>query len=401
MSARTEVGVIGVGLTTCLGEGISANLAGLARGEGNYRNHTLNNFTEPLQGTFLTCRPELEAATVRQRMHHMLDTALDEALQGANLNSTQVREIPVFIGSSSYGIALAEDIYAKSLRSSQKEDSIATPVSGFHQIGEHLQNQHGLLGPDYSFNTACTASANAVLAAVQAIRTGGAQYALVVGFEMFNLTTLAGFAGMQLLASEVMRPFDLRRNGLVLGEGCAVLLLHAAELKNEGIILCGGASETDTYSISTADPNGSSIKSVMQRAMQDSGVTAKDIKAIKAHGTATPMNDIAEAAGMNAVFQPLPPFFCLKPYVGHTLGACGAVELALMAATLGVGELPASAGFERPDPVLQAQPITASTNAPPGYYMLNYFGFGGNNCSLILHWEYRPRGSCQATPHAT
>ena len=106
---------------------------------------------------------------------------------------------------------------------------------------------------------------------------------------------------------------------------------------------------------------------------------------IKAHGTASPMNDNGEAAGMRRLFTTLPPFFSLKSYIGHTLGSCGAMETALMIGCIEQGYLPISAGFTTADAELGVSPLTVSQPAPAGYYMLNFFGFGGNNCSLILH----------------
>ncbi|MGI9294253.1 MAG: beta-ketoacyl synthase N-terminal-like domain-containing protein, partial [Pseudomonadales bacterium] len=246
---------------------------------------------------------------------------------------------------------------------------------------------HGFYGADFPYNTACTSSANAILAASQAVRSGLTRHALVIGLETFNVTTLSGFAGMQLLANDVMRPFDRRRNGLVLGEGCAALLFHAAS-DDRGLSVCGAASQCDTHSISASNPNGTSIAEVMRSALADAGIDAGMIEAIKAHGTASPLNDNGEAAGMHQVFPQIPPVFCIKPYVGHTLGACGAIEFALLATALRENIIPASAGFSEVDPELNLRSTTAVQAAHAGFYMLNFFGFGGNNCSMVV--QHKP-----------
>ena len=96
------------------------------------------------------------------------------------------------------------------------------------------------------------------------------------------------------------------------------------------------------------------------------------------------MNDTSEAAGIRRVFDELPPVCALKPYVGHTLGACGVTELVLMASALLAGFFPATTGFETADPALMISPVRESRAAPPGCYLLNYFGFGGHNTALLI-----------------
>jgi 3-oxoacyl-[acyl-carrier-protein] synthase-1 len=294
--------------------------------------------------------------------------------------------MPIFIGSSSYTIGQSEALFAAALGAGEA-GPLPVPSAGFGQLSRHLQTSHGLSGADYLFNTACTSSANALLIAAEHILAGYCEQALVIGMELFNVTTLAGFYGMQLLANEVMRPFDRRRDGLVLGEGCGAILLQAAGPDDNGLFVSGGASGCDTYSISTSNPDGTSNAEVMTQALNNVGLAPGDITAIKAHGSASPLNDDAEAAGMRRVFNEPPPFFVLKPYVGHTLGACGTIETILVCAAIREGFLPASGGFEIYDDDLGVHPMTAALNVDSGHFMLNYFGFGGNNASILLSHE--------------
>lgn len=386
MPTPTYAKLGGVGLTTVLGNGKAANLAGLLKAKPQYQQQELTQFSESLQGSYLKIVLSQTAATAEQRMHSLLDASVSEALEEAELDAEDIEQVPVFIGSSSYAIAIAEELYQNSLAKCTPENAahaLPIPLDGFSQISERLQSEHGFYGADFPYNTACTASANAIMAASQAIRCGHSRHALVVGMETFNVTTVSGFAGMQLLANDVMRPFDRRRNGLVLGEGCAALLFHAAS-DDPGLSVCGAASQCDTHSISASNPDGTSIAAVMRAALADAGITADSVAAIKAHGTASPLNDNGEAAALHQVFQEIPPVFCIKPYVGHTLGACGAIELALLSTTLQANVIPASAGFSDMDPELNISPITEARPADAGFYMLNFFGFGGNNSSIIV-----------------
>ena len=382
-----QVKVAGTGVITALGQGKNNNVQGMRSGKGLYRSQILKGFDEPVVVPYLSVDHDLSACsqgdTALEHLQWLLDCAIDEALDGVVLSDDARKNMPLFIGSSSYGINVGELRYQQSL-ANDAAAAAPIPLDGFTQVGNHLRHKYGFLGADYAYNTACTSGANALLGAMATIAEGRSDYALVVGLETFNTTTLAGFYGMQLLAPEAMRPFDKRREGLVLGEGCGVLLLCAARPGDTGITFCGGASRCDTHSIAASNPDGSAIALVMRDALAQSDVGADEIVAIKAHGTGSPLNDDGEAAGMTQVFATVPPFFSLKSYIGHTLGGCGVIEAALMLACLAEGNIPASAGFECFDDSLGLAPITQVQAAETGYYMLNFFGFGGNNCSLII-----------------
>src|SRR5688572_2395307 len=175
-----------------------------------------------------------------------------------------------------------------------------------------------------------------------------------MGIELANQTTLAGFSGLQLIA-ETLRPFDRRRGGIVLGEGVGALVL-SADPGASGLSLVAGASNGDSYSVTAANPDGSSIAAVQSSTLRQAGLDPELVRGIKTHGTASPMNDTGEAAGILRVFPKPPPVCALKPYLGHTLGACGVTELILMAAALERGFFPATPGFEEHDPSLNLAP---------------------------------------------
>ncbi len=382
--------VAGLGLITALGRGEEANIRGLRRAKAQYRTQTLTDFEETIEAPYLMVPEKLEDAS--EHYHQLIDNVVHDALQQAGISESDKKQMPIFLGSSSFHIAQSEALFQSALASAQDPlvlEPLALSTIGFSQFSAYLRQSFELYGEDYAFNTACTSGANALLAAARSIDSAYSDYALVIGIELFNKTTLAGFYGMQLLADEVMRPFDQRRNGMVLGEGCAAIVLKAADMvaDSHGLIVVGGASCCDTYSVTASNPDGSIIAKVMQAALRDVGIGYEDVVAIKAHGTASPLSDTGEAQGMKRVFDKLPPFFTLKPYIGHTLGASGVIETAMLAALLQRGFLPASAGFELRDESLGVAPITSPIDADCGYYMLNSFGFGGNNNSLILRYR--------------
>lgn len=379
---KNNVLIRGIGIVSTLGEGLQSNLDAMLNAPPPFSSDILNHFAgDPVTAPFL--RSSITGRNAPEHLSLLVSSAVEEAISQTQLSSQERLNLPIFIGSSSYGMGIAEESYAEAIANG---DPLAIPLNldGFTQVSDHLRQNFGLRGADFSFNTACTASANALLSARQMMLAKNIRYALVVGVETRNLTTLAGFSGMQLLSKSAMRPFDRRRDGLILGEGAAALLLENTS-DGFGVSLCGGASHCDTYSISASNPNGSRIADIMNEAMLGCEITTSNIIAIKAHGTASPLNDDAESAGMHLLFSNPPPIFSMKAYIGHTLGSCGAIETALMAGCLSRGYLPASGGFEEYDEQLGIRPLSHPTPCNNGHYMLNFFGFGGNNCSLILN----------------
>jgi len=288
----------------------------------------------------------------------------------------------LLLGSTSFNIDENELQYRQALQRDPQQ-AVPMPLPGYSLLLEKLATQLQLRGPCLAFNTACTASANALLVARDLIASGSVQQALVIGIERYNLTTVAGFSGLQLLSDETIRPFDHCRSGIVLGETISCVLLGRAP---SAIAIAGGANACDSHSVTGANPDGSSIASVIRLAIENAGSSNAAIRGIKAHGTASPLNDAAEAAGLRRVFATMPPLTALKGYIGHTLGACGVLETWLCAQALRAGFWPAAAGYGQYCEDLAVQPLTQSVSIDSGDYLLNFFGFGGNNSALVLRY---------------
>jgi 3-oxoacyl-[acyl-carrier-protein] synthase-1 len=249
----------------------------------------------------------------------------------------------------------------------------------------HRISQYFKLGPfSLTYHTACTSSSNALLDAAAMLESGVLDYALVLGVEMAARQSLEGFSSMQLLAKEAIRPFDQHRDGLVLGEALSVVLLSRDDIAPSRWRLRGGDSACETYSVTGVNPDGSGIAKVIAGALKNSGVRATDIRAVKAHGTASYASDLAEVNGMKRVFDVTPPFFSLKPYIGHTLGSCGVSELVLLMNAIEHGFLPVSPNFIEPDSEIAWRPLTEKQACDHGLFLLNCFGFGGNNNVMVI-----------------
>jgi 3-oxoacyl-[acyl-carrier-protein] synthase-1 len=317
-----------------------------------------------------------------ERFYRVVQRVVDDALDQANLSASERRNVTLFLGSSSGDISLLEARYRREL----ERDPHAKPMrieTSFGASGAEIARRLGIRGADITVNTACTASANALLHAATLIRRGEIEHALVLGVELCNAVTALGFASLQLLSTETMRPFDRRQAGLVLGEACAAVVL-SKHMDSALFGLVGGANLCDTFSPSSANPDGSTIARVIELALQSAGIAAKEIRALKVHGTANHANDAAESAGMRKLFAAAPPLCALKPRIGHTLGACGLAELLLVSSAARAGFLPGTPGIGADANELGVALLQETTPFVGGLLMLNYFGFGGSNTSLIV-----------------
>jgi 3-oxoacyl-(acyl-carrier-protein) synthase len=209
--------------------------------------------------------------------------------------------------------------------------------------------------------------------------------ALVIGYDLFNNLGFYGFEGLKSLASSTYRPFDRGRDGLILGEACGAVLLEGRRRAAGDFRFLGGANLCDTFSVAGHDEEGTAVAETMNRALARAGVAAEAIRAVKAHATGTENNDRTECAAMRATFGGgIPPVTCVKPFIGHTVGACGVCELILFTESLKAGFIPSTPGFREVDGECNLTPLRENSAAETGVYMLNYFGFGGNCTTLIL-----------------
>ena len=235
----------------------------------------------------------------------------------------------------------------------------------------------GWSGPVYVINTACTSSLNALLAAHALLSSGELEDAVVLGFELDNKLTLAGFAAMQLLSSSSCKPFGEHRDGLVLGEAVTCLRLSTRELS--GWKLLGGANVVDG-----SQPTGASaaaVASMYQRALARCGLDADSIDLIKVQAAGSPGNDSAEAQGLRAAFGKMPALVSLKAALGHTMGASGAAEIALLSACLEQGVWPTYT-----DNVDEALGVDLDAQMPKSvrHLMATILGFGGSHATVVL-----------------
>lgn len=322
------------------------------------------------------------------RLEGLVALAVEQALGEAGLSTGERARAMVLVGTSSLDLGHWEALYRQTL----DRDGLGTgDDSAFVALGSR-HGSYGTLaalaatlvgsrGPRYLISTACSSSANALLQGLRAIRGGLVRHALVLGVEVYNQLTLHGFNSLALLSRGRLRPFDARRDGTILGEAVAAVVLSADPVSR--FRLLGGYSEADTVSFTGTHPPA--VARVIERTLAAGATPAGGLTAIKAHGTGTGANDAAEAQGMRLLFGgSVPPFSSLKPWLGHTLGACGAAELVLLCRCLAAGFFPAVPTVTQIDPELGVAPEARHLPVSGGRFLLDFFGFGGNSCGLML-----------------
>jgi 3-oxoacyl-[acyl-carrier-protein] synthase II len=258
----------------------------------------------------------------------------------------------------------------------------------------------GLRGPNMAIVTACATGTNAVGEAAEVIRRGQADIILAGGAEAAIVPiAMAGLSVMNAVSKRnseperACRPFDLHRDGFVMGEGAGILVLESldyAQQRGARILaeVSGYGSTNDAFHISAPSENGAGAAVCMKNALQDAGITIAQVDYINAHGTSTPLNDKSETAAIKTVFKELAyqiPISSTKSMTGHLLGASGALEAVLCIKTIQEGILPPTINYETPDPQCDLDYIpNKARKKPVKHVMSNSFGFGGHNATIIL-----------------
>jgi 3-oxoacyl-[acyl-carrier-protein] synthase II len=267
------------------------------------------------------------------------------------------------------------------------------PMMMPNAAGAAISMRYGLRGPNETVCTACAASTHAIGYAARLIAWGMCDAVVTGGSESAGCSIgIAAFGNMTALSTTgASRPFDASRDGFVMGEGAAVLILEEweAALARGATIhaeVLGSASNADAHHITAPSPGGVGAIACMRLALDDAGLSPADIAQINAHGTSTPLNDAAEAAAVTEVFGAgAVPITSTKGVTGHALGAAGALEATAVLLSMRHGLIPPTAGTIAPDPEFDVDLVLGAPRPwTPGPTMSNNFGFGGHNGSIVL-----------------
>lgn len=286
------------------------------------------------------------------------------------------------------GTSLVDWYLVDAINNTIYEDEKTPYYSQKHSIDSYakmLAEECGLNDFTMTINTACTSSANALLEASNMLELGLFKYAVVVGVEIFSPIMSSGFYAMDLIAASKPKPFDIKRDGLVLGESLSGVLLG----KEPSLwSLNGGFSNCNSQTITSVSSSGEECISVMQKALEKCQIDASDITVLKTHATGSHSNDLAEMNAICKVFDSSVVFTALKPYIGHTIGASGVSEIVLLMGSVDSGFVPKTLNCDS-SIVEEYTPLKEHLPCSNGIFMCNYFGFGGNNISLIIEKELK------------
>jgi 3-oxoacyl-[acyl-carrier-protein] synthase II len=390
-----EIVVTGVGAVTPLGVGARtlyerwrAGVSGIEDGVG--------------AATEFDPTEYLSVKQVRRsdRFSQFAMVASDEALAEAGWKEEipyDVDRVATLIGTGIGGIGTLEAQHKVLLEKGPKSVSpLSIPLLMGNAASAAVSMRHGLRGQSFATLSACAAGAHAIGTAARMIQTGDAD-AVVTGGSEAALTPLAtaAFAALDALSEKgISRPFDAARDGFVMGEGAAVLVLEdgdRARARGANILarLAGYGASSDAYHLTAPEKDGGGAIEAMTAALKDAGYGPQDIVYVNAHGTSTPLNDRAETIAIKKVLGDDVPVSSLKSAIGHLLGAAGAVEAVATILAMRDRIAPPTLNYETPDEGLDLDYVpnearTLDINGKPAVALSNAFGFGGHNAVLCL-----------------
>ena len=405
MSGR--VVVTGMGAVTPLGRDFPATWERLVAGEDASAPVSLFDVAGCRCKRAATCLlPDLTDLTAKQqarlsRASRLALPAAREALADAQLlddhGRSRLGQLALSVSTTGGGMALGEQ-FLRAMLSAQRTAGQFFRISRYQAQNQvyDLQEHLGFRGSVTIIANACASGANAIGHGADLIRSGMCDCVLVGGYEALTELIYVGFDCLQAMSPDRCRPFDVARNGLMLGEAAAFAVLESeshARARDARILceLAGYGHGTDLHHLTQPHPGGTVAVAAMRQAIAAAGINALDIGYANAHGTGTPLNDASEGAAFAAVFGDggaIPSrvrISSTKAAIGHTLGAAGSIEALFAIAALQSGQLPPNVHVQQPEPAVAANLVTAGERRTGMAATLTVtLGFGGSNAALVF-----------------
>jgi len=411
---RKQIVVTGLGAVTPLGNDVPTLWEGLLAGRSGVGPITL--FDPSHLGVRIAAEVKnfdpvaLFGPREARRNDRFTLFALEAARQAAHDAGLQFegesgRESGVFIGTAIGGIHTLLENYDILIESGPRRVSpFMAPMMMPNAASAAVAITHGLRGPNLCVASACATGSHAIGEAAEVIRRGHAEVMICGGSEaVVHPLSLAAFKNMGAVSTRndeperASRPFDAGRDGFVMGEGAAVLVLESLEhARQRGArVYCelvGYGATADAWHITAPEEMGQGAVDAMERALCDAGLSPEEVDYINAHGTSTPLNDRTETRAIRAVFGPHADRLAVsstKSMLGHLMGAAGAVEAIACIKSLETGWVHPTLNYETPDPECDLDYVpNQARKLEPGVVLSNSFGFGGHNgCLVFRRWE--------------
>lgn len=397
---ESRVVVTGLGLVSAAGAGVESAWAHLLSGETALSN--IRSFDPAPWGLEVAGEAQsVPRVDGEDRALQLLRLATDEVLRDAGWSTEPEPRRGVVLGTCQGAIEPVRALHRRYLNRPVRADAGDHGLFAAYRPGEgtaRAAEQVGARGPRATVGMVCVSSAVAILHGMSWLRRGVADQVLVGGFEGFSPFVFTGFQCIGALARGALRPFDLQRDGTVLGEGAALLALETLEsAQRRGARvraeLLGGGVSADAFHMTAPDPQGAGLQRAIRMALKEARLGPADIDYISAHGTGTAFNDQMELTAFSHIFGEqlaaghAPPLSSKKSTFGHTLGAAGALDALLSVMALERDLLPPTVALAEPigdgrwDFVPgRARPV----EAPLRHILSTNSAFGGNNSALVL-----------------
>jgi 3-oxoacyl-[acyl-carrier-protein] synthase-1 len=383
---------------SALGRGIQATLKALRERQSglqpcDFNDAKLNTFIGRVHGVEQSpITGEFAAFDCRNNRLALLGLQQDgfEKAVGDARTRYGAQRIAVILGTSTSGILETEQAYQQR---DPRTGALPKEFIGHYRythntfsVAHFVRSRLKLQGPALVVSTACSSSAKAFASASRLLEAGLCDAAVVGGVDSLCLTTLYGFSSLELASQSPCRPGDAERDGLSIGEAAAFILVEKCKesAKPGDIALLGYGESCDAYHMSHPHPSGAGAILAMQGALSSANVPSTEIDYVHLHGTATKANDQTEDQAVTRVFGSRIPCSSTKGWTGHTLGAAGGIESVIAALCLEHQFLPGTLNTKTVDPSFTSNLLLDNQERPVKKLMSNFFGFGGNNCSLLF-----------------
>ncbi len=406
MNANTLV-ITGMGAITPVGLGVKAYWDGLITGKcgvGRITRFDASDLPVQIAAELKGFDPaDFMPKTLARTMSPFMQfayAAAEEAITDSGLAIEQESDrVGIVMGTAMDGVTTVADTQA-AYDAGHKVGPRFVPMTIGNIAAAQIAIVHGIRGPSFTLNTACSAGGDAIMTAAMLLRSGEADAVLAVGGESILCSiVVAGLAQAKALSrrnddpEQACRPFDLDRDGFVIGEGGGALVIETLEhalARGARIhaVLAGYANTSDAHHVTAPCPDGAGAAACMKRALARAGMQPSDIGYINAHGTSTKLGDKAETLAIKAVFgdrKSVPPISATKSATGHLMGAGGLTEAIACIKAIQEGILPPTLHLDTPDPDCDLDYVpNVARKAQIHAAMTNSLGFGGQNSSIIL-----------------
>ena len=384
---RTDILVTGLGAISAAGNGLAETLDSFAQAKRNAGPVTLFP-------TVTDC-PVFEVKDIPrdyflegQRTLSLALIAVDQAIVEAGIDDLSCYRVGVCMGTT-VASQLNDLLFYTSYRQQNFASMVAVDRFLKGNISEFIARRVKARGPTLTVVNACSSGTDAIGVALSWLKSDLCDIVIAGGADELNHIPYCGFCSLGIVNPGLCTPFDRDRKGLNLGEGAGVMVIEkksSAEQRgvSSDLFLGGYGSQSDAYHLTAPSPDGVGLKASLRTALEEAGITPREVSFVNAHGTGTFDNDQVEGQVLEGIFGADLKALSTKGYTGHTLGAAGGLEAVFTAAALREGWIPASAGFLNQDEAIPITPVREKTSVSGRYAVSTSLAFGGNNAAIVI-----------------